>query len=186
MSSPVGRSDVLVVGLGNPGLKFDPTRHNIGFRVADALVAEAAWKEDAAHQSLVARGMVIGVNVRLLKPQTFMNRSGQAVQSYANYHHVPTERLIVVHDDADLPFGDVRAKFDGGTAGHNGLQSIVDRLGTQAFWRVRCGIGRDSNPGIPLDVFVLNPWTEAERALLNEMIAHAVHTVEEIIAGLNT
>ncbi len=184
MSSPAGRSAILVVGLGNPGLKFEQTRHNIGFRVADAIVGNGSWKDDASHRALIARTTIVGTDTHVIKPQTFMNLSGQAVQSYASYYKISPERIIVVHDDADLPFGEVRGKLAGGTAGHNGLQSVVDRLGTNEFWRVRIGIGRDVNPEVPLDVFVLNPWTEPERAMLQDIIGHAVHEIEEIIAKM--
>ena len=184
MFSPVGRNAVLVVGLGNPGLKFEPTRHNIGFRVVEALAGNVAWKESPKHTAIVAHGKILGVDTRFLEPQTFMNLSGKAVQSYASYYKIPPERIIVVHDDADLPFGEVRGKLAGGTAGHNGLQSVVDMLGTPDFHRVRIGIGRDVNPEVPLDVFVLNPWTEPERAMLQDIIGHAVHEIEEIIAKM--
>ncbi len=185
MSSPAGNGSVLVVGLGNPGLKFEQTRHNVGFRVIDALAGDAPWKDEATYQASVARTNIVQQSAHLLKPQTFMNRSGQAVQSFGAFFKVPPDRMVIVHDDADLPFGEVRSKFGGGSAGHNGLQSIVDRLGTPDFWRVRVGIGRDPNLNIELETFVLNPWTEPERAALGEIIAHAVHTVEEIVAQIN-
>ncbi len=186
MSSQAGNGSVLIVGLGNPGLKFELTRHNAGFKVIDSLAGDTPWKNEAAHHALIAHTTIVGQHARLLKPQTFMNRSGQAVQSAAAFFKIPNNRIIIIHDDADLPFGEVHSKFGGGTAGHNGLQSIVDRLGTPDVWRVRMGIGRDPNPNIELETFVLNPWTEPERAALEEIVSHAVHTVEEIVVGIDT
>lgn len=107
------------------------------------------------------------------KPQTFMNRSGESVRALADWFNVSPERVIVVHDDADLPFGDVRTKFGGGTAGHKGLKSIVTHLGTENFWRVRVGIGRPQNPRAPLDRYVLEPWTTEQSAELSRIVEHA-------------
>lgn len=116
------------------------------------------------------------------KPQTFMNRSGESVRALADWFDVPTERVIVVHDDADLSFGDVRAKFGGGTAGHKGLKSIIAHLGTEDFWRVRVGIGRPQNPHAPLDRYVLEHWTPEQSAELSRVVEHASAEVARIMS----
>lgn len=182
MPSQAKRNDkVLIVGLGNPGLKYEETRHNIGFKALDVFVDE--WKDSPKHKSFVSKTSIEGVEVHLIKPQTFMNKSGEAVQSYAAYFKIPTEAIIVIHDEADLPFGEVKEKLGGGTAGHNGLKSIVERLGTQDFWRIRFGISHSPNENIPLDEYVLSKWTESEAGMLPELIDNTLHKLHELIVA---
>ena len=134
--------DLLVVGLGNPGSEYAATRHNLGFRVTDRLAEEwgAAWRSRFSGRFATATDA--GVSLGLLQPQTFMNLSGTSVAAAARFHKLAPEQLLVVHDELDLPVGDVRAKRGGGLAGHNGLRSLRDSLGTADFLRVRIGIGR--------------------------------------------
>lgn len=117
------------------------------------------------------------------KPQTLMNRSGESVRALADWFDIPPERILVVHDDADLSFGAVRAKFGGGTAGHKGLKSIVAHLGTEDFWRVRVGIGRPQNPRAPLDRYVLEPWTTEQSAELSRIVEHASAEVQRVMSN---
>jgi len=173
---------VLLVGLGNPGMEYELTRHNIGFQVLDAF-ADGTWKEDNAHKAFTAKTSVDGVTVHCLKPQTFMNKSGEAVQSYAQYYNIAPDAIFVVHDEADLPFGDIRLKQGGGTAGHNGLKSLVQHLGTDAFWRLRIGIGRGDNSQVALEDFVLGKWTESERQQLDQLIQQSIHKLHECIVA---
>lgn len=180
MPSQAKSSNLLVVGLGNPGLSYEATRHNIGFAVLDAFI-DASWKESRQGNALVANVSINGVDVHLLKPQTFMNLSGEAVRAYADYRHILPEEILVIHDEADIPFGEIRQKFGGGSAGHNGIKSLVQHLGSDAFWRIRFGIGKSDNPQMPLDAFVLAPWTNAEKQQLPLLIEQAIHLLHERI-----
>jgi PTH1 family peptidyl-tRNA hydrolase len=163
----------LIVGLGNPGAEYDATRHNIGFAVVDELVRV----HDAAtvNTKLLARiwkAKTDAHDALLMEPQTFMNASGDAVAAFMKTKKIPTSRLIVVHDELDLPFGEVRVSQNASSAGHNGVQSIIDSLGTQEFTRVRIGIGpRPAN--IPGDKFVLQQFSAEERKTLATVIGNA-------------
>jgi peptidyl-tRNA hydrolase, PTH1 family len=137
----------LVVGLGNPGSKYEHNRHNIGFHVVDELARSAglgAWKPNKLGGDSVT-GMLAQTKCALLKPQEFMNLSGFAVQRTADFHGVEIAKIIVIHDEIDLDFGIVRIKAGGGHGGHNGLRSIIEQLGKPDFVRIRMGVGRDPN-----------------------------------------
>lgn len=153
----------LVAGLGNPGPEYERTRHNIGFRVADELARrlDATFKR-SKHEALTAEARDGDTPVLIAKPQTYMNDSGRAVSGLARYYGVPPERVIAVHDELDLPFGVVRVKLGGGTAGHNGVSDVASAIGTE-FARVRIGIGRPSGRKDPVD-FVLEPFNKSEEA----------------------
>jgi peptidyl-tRNA hydrolase, PTH1 family len=131
----------LVVGLGNPGRKYEATRHNAGFWFVDeiARAAQADFRREARFHGEVAR--VPGSDVWLLKPETYMNHSGRAVAALAGFYRIPAEQILVAHDELDLRPGDVRLKFGGGLSGHNGLRDVAPALNTQDFWRLRIGIG---------------------------------------------
>ena len=145
----------LIVGLGNPGEEYEHTRHNAGFDAIDLLAEEAGvryWKTECG--ALTGKGVLAGDDVVLAKPQSFMNLSGGPVKQLCNAYGVKPDHLIVIHDDLDIRPGGIRVKFGGGHAGHNGLRSICDKLGTRDWFRVRCGIGRP--PGrMPVADFVL-------------------------------
>lgn len=134
----------LIIGLGNPGKEHANTRHNAGFLALDALAKELGleWRKDAKRNAEVAKGDMDGEPVILAKPLTFMNLSGDAVAALASYNKVKPEDVLVIHDDLDLAPGTVKFKKGGGTAGHHGLDSIVERLGTGDFSRIRIGIGK--------------------------------------------
>lgn len=155
----------LIVGLGNPGRKYKKTRHNIGFMVIDELKRH------------IPKGDAI-----LLKPQTYMNNSGKEVKSLITNYKLRITDLIVVHDDIDLPFGTIRVSKDSSSAGHKGIQSIIDELGSQNFTRIRVGInprlnGRQAAKKIDTEKFVLEKFTKEEKKKLKEIIEQ---TVEEI------
>jgi len=118
-----------------------------------------------------------------MKPQTFMNLSGEAVQSYAAYYEIDPSAVIVVHDEADISFGEIRTKLGGGNAGHNGLKSITNKLGTKDFWRVRVGIGRPPDK-MPLDAYVLARWSNDQKATLPTLIEHATHEVDQMLVNI--
>ena len=133
----------LVVGLGNPGGKYEKTRHNAGFWWLDMIAnqAHATFRREARFQGAVAKVATAGDDLWLLKPETFMNNSGQAVAALAGYYKIAASEILVAHDELDLPPGGAKLKFAGGLSGHNGLKSIAANLGTQDFWRLRLGIG---------------------------------------------
>ena len=160
-------ASLLIVGLGNPGTEYAKTRHNIGFMAADAIAAHAhadAWKKKfKALAAAPAKGDFL-----LLKPQTFMNDSGEAVAEAMRFHRLAPEKVIVFHDELDLQPGQVKIKQGGGAAGHNGLKSIDAHIGPD-YWRVRLGIG---HPGAREEVlnYVLSPFAKADRGWLDPLL----------------
>jgi PTH1 family peptidyl-tRNA hydrolase len=173
-----------IIGLGNPGNEYANTRHNVGFLVADELAKKlsATFSNKRSMQALVAKTEMDGVRVLLIKPQTFMNASGKAVASVVSKHPIKPKELLVIYDDADLPFGDVRFKTAGSSAGHHGIESIQNALGKQTdIARVRIGIGRSPYPDIALEDFVLGTWTSSERSALPEIIKHALVLIEDFV-----
>ena len=171
----------LIVGLGNPGNRYQQTRHNIGFMVLEAIAAR--WAVDIKQKSFEAlwnRGKVAGANVLLAMPQTYMNLSGNAVRSLQAYFKVDTGNVIVIHDDLDLPFGAMRLKAGGGDAGHKGLKSIVNCLGSADFTRVRMGIGKPADR-TPVEDYVLQKFNPDESARLQEIIQSASEAAADII-----
>jgi PTH1 family peptidyl-tRNA hydrolase len=173
--------DGLIVGLGNPGAEYAATRHNIGFMVVDALLAipGADWQQlKTKGKYELWKGVLPGTRSRLLlaKPMTFMNLSGQAVQHMLGYYAIPLDKLLVVHDELDLPLGRLRFKVGGGVAGHNGLSSIVALLGTPGFARLRMGIGRPARTG-EVSRFVLSPFPTAEEDIVRKMVAAALEGI---------
>lgn len=173
-------NDVVVVGLGNPGFRYENSLHNVGFKVVERLAAKRKWpwKEEGRHQALIAKGDEGGFTYHLLKPLTFMNLSGEAVRSYLSWTKLPVESLIIVVDDADLPLGTVRVRDSGGDGGHNGLKSVKHELGTDQYKRVRIGIGRD--PILPLADFVLKHQDETFWSSFNPALDQAVNVIEEM------
>lgn len=172
----------LVVGLGNPGPEYEGTRHNLGFRVVDELAARAgAGLTRRRSEVLYASVRISRQPVTLLKPLGYMNRSGEAVQAWLQALGLGPDRLVVVHDDLDLPLGRLRIVPGGRSAGHRGVQSIQDRLGTQAFARVRMGIGRPPEAEGAVS-HVLAPFIEVEAAEAATVSARAADAVETLLA----
>lgn len=170
----------LIVGLGNPGPGYARTRHNVGFMVVDRLADRHGlrFNQKKAH-SLVARGEIGGSEVVLAKPQTYMNLSGGAVQGLLMVFGVKPTDLLVVYDDFDLPLGTLRLRPRGGPGTHNGMRSIVERLGTQEFPRLRLGIG-PAGPADPQE-YVLSPFAEAEQPVIEEACERAVAAIETLL-----
>lgn len=174
---------LLLVGLGNPGKQYAGNRHNVGFMAAERLREEASLPDFREKFSGVwTKGTAFGAEVALLMPRTFMNLSGDSVQPAAAFLKVEPKEIIVLHDELDLPFGEVRLKMGGGHAGHNGLRSIIGRLGTPEFLRVRIGVGRPP-PGFQGDVadYVLSNFDTAERAELPDVLGRALVAVERLV-----
>ena len=163
----------LIVGLGNPGREYRANRHNFGFMVVDELtrLAGASFSRVQAN-SLVLQITNQGQRLILAKPQTFMNVSGQAVSSLLRFYKIPLERMIVIHDDLDLPFGTLRMRPGGGPGGQRGLASVIEKLGTQEFPRLRLGIGRPPGRMDAAD-YVLQDFSAAERELLPTILTRA-------------
>lgn len=151
----------LIVGLGNPGRQYEKTRHNAGFLFVDHLadVNRVKWSMNSQFQAEVATLPLYGDRLLLLKPMTFMNRSGSAVGSVLRYYKLEPEQMLVVHDELDLAEGTVKMKRDGGHAGHNGLRDIISQIGTKDFYRLRIGIGRPLN-GAVADYVLSRPSVE--------------------------
>nr|WP_026177308.1 aminoacyl-tRNA hydrolase [Thiobacillus denitrificans] len=171
----------LIVGLGNPGRDYEETRHNAGFWFCASLAQ--AWGIPLAHESRFHG--IVGCrpgNVWMLLPQTFMNRSGQAVGALARFHRIAPAEILVVHDELDIPPGQLRLKFGGGMGGHNGLKDITSHLGTQDYWRLRIGIG---HPGDRNEVvnYVLKPPRREEQREIDAAIERAVGLMPLIEQG---
>jgi peptidyl-tRNA hydrolase, PTH1 family len=179
-----GTDRVLVVGLGNPGSRFAPTRHNLGFEVA----AELSRRWDLPRAKERFRGRIAegragpgGPRVAVLVPQTFMNESGTSAGPARGALKVPLDRIVAVHDEIDLPFGEVRTRLGGGLAGHNGLKSLAQGLGGPDFWRVRAGVGRpDSTDPEVVSAYVLSRFAESDEEV-RELIERAADEVERLI-----
>ncbi|MDT4899694.1 MAG: peptidyl-tRNA hydrolase, family [Pseudonocardiales bacterium] len=171
----------LVVGLGNPGPKYAATRHNAGFLVAD-LLAERIGGRFKAHKGRadVVEGRLGDVPVVLAKPKSYMNESGGPVVSISRFFKIPLERIVVVHDELDLPFGSLRLKRGGGDGGHNGLRSTTSALGSREYARVRVGIGRPPGRQDPAD-YVLREFSSVERKQLGFEIDRAADAVEMVL-----
>lgn len=169
----------LIVGLGNPGKTYERTRHNIGFLVVDALAQklQLSWKQKKTWKSFVAEGEYMGERILLAKPQTFMNKSGDAVREIVQHTPFTPEALVVVSDDADLPFGNLRLRAGGTSGGQKGLKSIIETFPGQEITRLRIGIGRDSTGFLSLEDWVLAPWSSEEEAELPMVIEKAVQTL---------
>jgi len=163
----------VIAGLGNPGAQYERSRHNVGFDTIDFFAAEyRITLNRVRHKGLVGEGVVQGNRVILVKPQTFMNLSGESLQEVLHFYKVPPANLIVVYDDIDLAVGKVRIRPRGSAGTHNGMRSILGRIGTEEFPRVRIGVGRPP-AGWQLADFVLSRFSGEERTAINDAIARA-------------
>jgi len=173
----------LVAGLGNPGPKYTETRHNAGFWFVDALARRhgGSFRQENKFAGETARITLDGREVWLLKPQTFMNRSGQSVKLLASFYKVPVEAILVVHDEIDLPPGDVRLKRGGGHGGHNGLRDIMAHLGKE-FLRLRLGVGHPGHKDQVVDYVLQRPSRDDEADILRS-IDQGLDVMPEVVAG---
>jgi len=168
----------LIVGLGNPGREYADNRHNAGFQCLDRLAAAHGLSFTRRQaRARVAQGNIAGRRVLLVKPQTFMNASGEAVGQLARFYKVAPEDVLVVYDDLDLPLGKIRLRPGGGAGGHRGMRSIIQHLGTEDFPRLRLGIGRPPGSMDPVD-YVLSDFTADERAEMELTFERAVAAIE--------
>src|SRR4051812_14817313 len=170
----------LIVGLGNPGLEYSATRHNMGFLCLDRLATKHRLRFTGKRaKSSLARGAIGGHDVALAKPQTYMNLSGESVRELLRLYAMPTRSLLVVYDDVDLPLGTVRLRERGGPGTHNGMRSIVDEIGSDDFPRLRIGVGMPTD-GQNLADYVLGLPTPDERTVLDEALDRCVEAIETV------
>jgi peptidyl-tRNA hydrolase, PTH1 family len=176
------------VGLGNPGSRYAGTRHNVGFEVASVL--SARWGLPRAKQrfrGLITEGRIRpgGPLVAILLPQTYMNETGTSVGPARGQLRVPLENVVAIHDEIDLPYGEIRAKLGGGVAGHNGLRSLKEGLGSADFWRVRVGVGRpDSTDPEVVSAYVLSRFAGPKEEV-RELIERAAHETEQVVEQIH-
>ncbi len=175
----------LILGLGNPGPRYDLTRHNMGFLVLENLADKYKIKlSQNKYRSLYGKGEIDGLTVILAKPMTYMNESGKSVKALISAFNLSLEQILVTHDDIDLPLGKIKTKFKGGDGGQLGIRSTIETLQNRDFCRVRIGVGRPENKEDIVD-YVLSPFGEQESGLLNEVLDRAVHTIEAALKELN-
>lgn len=169
----------IIIGLGNPGKKYEKTRHNVGFMIMDKMIEKDDWKENVSGQLFYAKKEINGQETEFIKPMTFMNNSGIAA-AYARKKH-PKAEIIVVHDDKDIPLGEIKIQKNRGAAGHNGIKSIIEHLGTRDFTRVRVGIAPADkiSLGDAAD-FVLDKFRPEEKEILEKSIIKAVDETEKL------
>lgn len=177
-----GPVEWLIVGLGNPGQKYIDTRHNAGWHLLDTIVRhhpDFQFNEKRS-KGLIARGELAGVKVALVKPQTFMNLSGQALGPIARFYKTPPERILVAYDDVDLPLAALRLRPKGGAGGHKGMRSLIEHLGTELFPRLRLGIGRPTGQ-MPVEAYVLQKFRPDEWEAMVVTYEQAVEAVKIVL-----
>lgn len=183
-SGPGFAADTYVIaGLGNPGKEYEDTRHNMGYKAIDVLSSNEniEIRKNKFH-SLIGQGRIAGKKAILVKPETYMNRSGIAVRESAMYFNVPSQNLIVIYDDIDLPAGSIRIRKSGGAGTHNGMKSVVGQLGTKDFVRIRIGVGA-AEAGEDLVDRVIGKVPKAEQELLQKAAAEAADAVVDILTS---
>ena len=174
----------LVVGLGNPGIRYQNTRHNAGFLCMDAICrAYHATVDRSKYRSLVGEATIAGQRVLLMKPQTLMNASGMAVAEAASFYKIPPERIIVLCDDINLAVGQLRVRKNGSDGGQKGLRSIINMIGSDQFPRIRIGVGEKPHPDYDLADWVLSEFTKSENETLSACFGTAIAGLEKLILG---
>ena len=182
--SPALPINYLVVGLGNPGPRYENTRHNAGFLCMDAICrAHNATTDRSKYHALVGEAVIAGQRVLLMKPQTLMNASGIAVSEAASFYKIPPERIIVLCDDINLAVGQLRVRKDGSDGGQKGLRSIINMIGSDAFPRIRIGVGQKPHPDYDLADWVLSDFSKSDNGALTACFGTALAGLEHIIRG---
>ncbi|MCI8270436.1 MAG: aminoacyl-tRNA hydrolase [Lachnospiraceae bacterium] len=171
----------IIAGLGNPTKEYDKTRHNVGFEVIDRLADRYDIDvSERKHRAFCGKGMIEGQKVLLVKPQTFMNLSGESLRSVVDYYKVMPEELVVIYDDISLPPGQLRIRLKGSAGGHNGIKNIIAHLGTQEFPRIKVGVGAKP-PRMDLKDYVLSRFSKGEQELMDEAFQEAAQAVAMMI-----
>ncbi len=177
----------VIAGLGNPGSRYDNTRHNVGFDAIDLLSDRYGIKvSKLKHKALIGDGTIKNERVLLVKPQTFMNLSGESIRDIAEWYKIPPERLVIIYDDVDLPLGKIRVRPGGSSGTHNGMRSVIYQLQNDEFPRVRIGIDK-APEGWELADFVLSKFSASERRIINDSISNAADAAAAIVtSGVST
>lgn len=170
---------ILIVGLGNPGKKYKKTRHNVGFWAMDELAKKETWQESKKANCLYLKTQISDKNAELIKPLTFMNNSGKCVRYVKRKRSIKPEDIIIIHDDIDLPLGTIRVSKNISSAGHKGIQSIIDELGTKNFTRIRIGIQPKIGKPQNVEEFVLKRFTKEEGKRIQKIIKTAIKIIEK-------
>lgn len=174
----------LLVCLGNPGKQYENTRHNIGFMTADEIERRTGTKiNKLRYRALTGEVKLGGTRVLVMKPQTYMNLSGEAVKLAGAFYKIPPERVLVISDDVSLPLGKLRIRGNGSAGGHNGLKNIIAHLGTQAFPRIKVGVGAPAHPEHEMIDWVIGNFTPAEKTVVAEAVKRAADAAECLIAN---
>lgn len=170
----------IVAGLGNPGAQYADTPHSVGFETVDRIAASvgATWEEKRAFRCLMAKCVIEGQPAILVKPQTFMNLSGESIAPVVKYHNATSADLVVVQDDIDLPVGRIRIRKGGSHGGHNGIRNIIERLGTSDFIRVKIGVGKDRSDVVG---HVLGKFDPETRKVMDEVVSRSADAVESVL-----
>ncbi|MBR5922704.1 MAG: aminoacyl-tRNA hydrolase [Clostridia bacterium] len=180
--SRTGGFDYLIVGLGNPGLTYENTRHNAGYMAVDAFLKKnGIVLKKHKFESLYGDAAVSGGRLLIQKPETFMNNSGRAVAAISKFYKIPAERIIVLFDDISLPVGNIRIRRKGSAGGHNGIKDIIELLGTEDIMRIKIGVGERPNPDYDLKDWVLGKIPESDAAAFSRACKNAAEAIEEII-----
>lgn len=172
----------LIAGLGNPGAQYSLTRHNVGFMAIDYFaegIKTSAWQNE--HKALTLKFKLEGENILLVKPQTFMNLSGESIQSIMSFYKINLDHLIVAHDEIDIPFQKIKIQKNRGHGGHNGIRSISEKMGSADYIRLKLGVGRPPHPNMQVADFVLQKFSSEEMATLPEFLNRSVDAIESII-----
>ena len=180
--APTGAVDCIIVGLGNPGKKYEGTRHNAGFMVIETIADRLGVRVNRAKfKSLCGEAVIDGKKVLLMMPQTFMNNSGEAVREAMAFYKLPPERCLVLCDDITLPVGTIRIRRKGSDGGQRGVRSIITLCGSEQFPRIKIGVGQKPHPDYDLAAWVLSRFTESEKVPLREAVTHATDAAELIV-----
>ena len=178
----MGNIDFVIVGLGNPGKQYDKTRHNVGFMALDYISKKlnAEFNTEKFH-SLCANPKIGDKKILLLKPQTFMNLSGKAVQSVMSFYKILPEKILIIFDDISIPVGKMRIRRKGTHGGHNGMRNIIELCGSQNFPRIKIGVGERPNPKWNLADWVLSKFDKSEISILEKLMPNVYHSIEMIV-----
>lgn len=184
-SSPVfGKVEYIIAGLGNPGKQYELSRHNAGFLCIDILANRYSFKTDRIKfNALCADVMISSKRCLVMRPQTYMNLSGDAVKAAADFYKIPSDHIIIIYDDIDLPVGALRIRRKGSAGGHNGIKSVIALLGTDEFPRLKIGVGAKPDPDYDLKDYVLGTFSKADQEILKTTMAKACDGVEIIVSG---
>ncbi len=176
--------EYLIVGLGNPGEEYELTRHNIGFRALDYVAGVCgAEVHRLKHMALTGKGTVGGHNVLLMKPQTYMNRSGEAVGDAARFYKIPPQHVIILHDDVSLPVGAMRIRLNGSAGGHNGLKSVQEQLSSDQYIRIKLGVGEKAHEEMDLADHVLGRFSSSDYSAVSANFPALFSALELIVSG---